>query len=152
MTSGIDPSGLSRSLEEAMRLLSQATGSTSAQPDGADEQGDRAVPAAEQMVGRGTGGDGLVEAEVSAFGGLETLVIDPSLSRAGTSAIAEYVLEAVKAAQADERARRAELTAAVGADSAALTGQLERVSEEAFRGFERMIGDLDAVTRRMDRR
>lgn len=89
---------------------------------------------------------------MSAFGGLETLVIDPSLSRAGTSAIAEYVLEAVKAAQADERARRAELTAAVGADATALTRQLERVSEDAFRGFEQMIGDLDAVTRRMDRR
>ncbi|RLP89335.1 YbaB/EbfC family nucleoid-associated protein [Micromonospora sp. CV4] len=149
MASGIDPSGLSRSLEEAMRLLSQATGSTTAQPDGV---GEPAAPSAEQMVGRGTGADGLVEAEVSAFGGLETLVIDPSLSRAGTSAIAGYVLEAVKAAQADERARRAELTAAVGADSAALTRQLERVSEDAFRGFEQMIGDLDAVTRRMDRR
>ncbi|PWR09225.1 hypothetical protein DKT68_12840 [Micromonospora acroterricola] len=149
MASGIDPSGLSRSLEEAMRLLSQATASTSTQPDGADEQ---AVPTAEQMVGRGVGGDGLVEAEVAAFGGLRSLVIDPSLSRAGTSAIAEYVLEAVQAAQADERARRAELTGAAAADSAALTQQLERVSEEAFRGFHRMIGDLDAATRRMDRR
>ncbi|MCO1595391.1 YbaB/EbfC family nucleoid-associated protein [Micromonospora sp. RHAY321] len=152
MASGIDPSGLSRSLEEAMRLLSQATGSAVAQPGGADEQSEPAVPVAEQMVGRGTGGDGLVQAEVSAFGGLETLVIDASLSRAGTSAIAEYVLEAVRAAQANERARRAELTAAAGADSAALTRQLERVSADAFRGFEQMIGDLDAVTRRMDRR
>ncbi|NYH44671.1 DNA-binding protein YbaB [Micromonospora jinlongensis] len=149
MASAIDPSGLSRSLEEAMRLLSQATATTSARPDADD---DRAVPTAEQMVGRGVGGDGLVEAEVSAFGGLRSLVIDPSLSRAGTSAIAEYVLEAVQAAQADERARRAELTAAAGADGAALTEQLERVSEDAFRGFQRMIGDLDAVTRRMDRR
>ncbi|SCG71218.1 YbaB/EbfC family nucleoid-associated protein [Micromonospora zamorensis] len=149
MASAIDPSGLSRSLEETMRLLSQATATTSAQPDADD---DRAVPTAEQMVGRGVGGDGLVEAEVSAFGGLRSLVIDPSLSRAGTSAIAEYVLEAVQAAQADERARRAELTAAAAADGAALTEQLERASEDAFRGFQRMIGDLDAVTRRMDRR
>ncbi|MEU5911357.1 YbaB/EbfC family nucleoid-associated protein [Micromonospora sp. NPDC047527] len=149
MASGIDPSGLSRSLEEAMRLLSQATAATSAQPDADD---DRAAPTAEQMVGRGVGGNGLVQAEVSAFGGLRSLVIDPGLSRAGTSAIAEYVLEAVQAAQADERARRVELTAAASADGAALSQQLERVSEDAFRGFQQMIGDLDAVTRRTDRR
>ncbi|MEU7840163.1 YbaB/EbfC family nucleoid-associated protein [Micromonospora sp. NPDC049114] len=148
MASGIDPSGLSGSLEEAMRLLSQASGAVTAQPGDADGQ----VPDAEQMVGRGTGGDGLVEAEVSAFGALQTLVIDPSLSRAGTSTIAEYVLEAVQAAQADERARRADLTAGAQVDSAALTQQLERVSAEAFRGFHQMIGDLDAATRRMDRR
>ncbi|MFG3553516.1 YbaB/EbfC family nucleoid-associated protein [Micromonospora sp. NPDC047557] len=148
MASGIDPSGLSSSLEEAMRLLSQATGAVTAQPG----DGDGPVPDAEQMVGRGTGGDGLVEAEVSAFGALQTLVIDPSLSRAGTSTIAEYVLEAVQAAQADERARRADLTAGAQVDSTALTQQLERVSEQAFRGFQQMIGDLDAATRRMDRR
>ncbi|MGC4858267.1 YbaB/EbfC family nucleoid-associated protein [Micromonospora profundi] len=149
MASGIDPSGLSRSLEEAMRLLSQAGAATSAQPVADD---DTTVPTDEQMVGRGVGGGGLVEAEVGAYGGLQSLVIDPSLSRAGTTAIAEYVLEAVQAAQADERARRAELTAAAGVDSAALTEQLGRVSEDAFRGFQRMIGDLDAATRRMDRR
>ncbi|MET7876044.1 YbaB/EbfC family nucleoid-associated protein [Micromonospora sp. DT68] len=149
MASGIDPSGLSRSLEEAMRLLSQAGAAASPQPAADD---DTAAPTAEQMVGRGVGGDGLVEAEVGAYGGLQSLVIDPSLSRAGTSAIAEYVLEAVQAAQADERVRRAELTAAAGVDSAALTEQLGRVSEDAFRGFQRMIGDLDAATRRMDRR
>ncbi|WP_405427848.1 YbaB/EbfC family nucleoid-associated protein [Micromonospora sp. NBC_00617] len=148
MASGIDPSGLSGSLEEAMRLLSQASGAVTAQPGEADVP----VPGTEQTVGRGTGGDGLVEAEVSAFGALRTLVIDPSLSRAGTSTIAEYVLEAVQAAQADERARRADLTAGAQVDSTALTQQLERVSEEAFRGFQQMIGDLDAATRRMDRR
>ena len=149
MASGIDPSGLSRSLEEAMRLLSQASGAAVAQPG---EQTDASAPTVEQMVGRGTGGDGLVEAEVSAFGALQTLVIDPSLSRAGTTTIAAYVLEAVQAAQADERARRAELTAGAQVDSTALTRQLERVSEDAFRGFQQMIGDLDAATRRMDRR
>lgn len=148
MASGIDPSGLSRSLEDAMRLLGQATGAATAQPGAADGS----APSAEQMVGRGTGGDGLVEAEVSAFGALRSLVIDPSLSRAGTTTIAEYVLEAVQAAQADERARRADLTAGAQVDSTALTQQLERVSEEAFRGFQQMIGDLDAATRRMGRR
>ncbi|MEU5779586.1 YbaB/EbfC family nucleoid-associated protein [Micromonospora lupini] len=151
MASGIDPSGLSGSLEQAMRLLSQASGAVTAQPGEADGQHDQPVPGAEQMVGRGTGGDGLVEAEVGAFGALQTLVIDPSLSRAGTSTIAEYVLEAVQAAQADERARRADLTAAAQVDSTALTQQLERVSQEAFRGFQQMIGDLDAATRRMNR-
>ncbi|MEV4823807.1 YbaB/EbfC family nucleoid-associated protein [Micromonospora sp. NPDC049274] len=148
MASGIDPSGLSGSLEEAMRLLSQASGAVTAQPG----ESDGPVPDAEQTVGRGTGGAGLVEAEVDAFGALRTLVIDPSLSRAGTSTIAAYVLEAVQAAQADERARRADLTAAAQVDSMALTQQLERVSEEAFRGFQQMIGDLDAATRRMNRR
>ncbi|MCG5440142.1 YbaB/EbfC family nucleoid-associated protein [Micromonospora foliorum] len=148
MASGIDPAGLSRSLEEAMRLLSQVPGSATAQPDDADEQDDPAAPAVDQLTGRGTGGNGLVEAEVTAFGALQTLVIDPSLSRAGTGAIAEYVLEAVQAAQADERARRAQLTAAAHVDTVALGKQLERVSEDAFRGFQQMIGDLDVVTRR----
>ncbi|WP_422738022.1 YbaB/EbfC family nucleoid-associated protein [Micromonospora sp. WMMD729] len=148
MASGIDPSGLSRSLEDAMRLLGQASGTMSAQAGDADGS----APDAEQMTGRGTGGDGLVEAEVAAFGALRSLVIDPSLSRAGTTVIAEYVLEAVQAAQADERARRADVTAGAQVDSAALTQQLERVSSEAFRGFQQMIGDLDAATRRMDRR
>ncbi|WP_196255814.1 YbaB/EbfC family nucleoid-associated protein [Micromonospora sp. WMMD558] len=145
---GIDPSGLGRSLEEAMRLLGQATGAGTVQPGGPENP-----PAAEEMVGRGAGGDGLVEAEVSAFGRLESLVIDPSLLRAGTSAIAQYVVEAVRAAQDDERTRRAEtLGAAAAPDTAALARQLERVSEEAFRGFDRMISDLDAATRRIDRR
>ncbi|NJP35640.1 YbaB/EbfC family nucleoid-associated protein [Micromonospora thermarum] len=103
-------------------------------------------------MGRGAGGDGLVEAEVSAFGRLESLVIDPSLLRAGTTAIAEYVVEAVRAAQDDERTRRAETLGAAAPDTAALARQLERVSEEAFRGFDRMISDLDAATRRIDRR
>ncbi|MFG1883509.1 YbaB/EbfC family nucleoid-associated protein [Micromonospora sp. NPDC049102] len=152
MASGIDPSGLSRSLEEAMRLLSQASGAVAAQSGDADGQADASAPSAEEMVGRGTGGDGLVEAEVAAFGALRSLTIDPSLSRAGTTVISEYVLEAVQAAQADERARRAEVTAGAQVDSAALTQQLERVSEQAFRGFNQMIGDLDAATRRMDRR
>ncbi|MBM0204145.1 YbaB/EbfC family nucleoid-associated protein [Micromonospora sp. NPDC051227] len=152
MASGIDPAGLSRSLEEAMGLLSQVPGSPTAQPDGTDEQDDRATPAVDQMTGRGTGGNGLVEAEVSAFGALQTLVIDPSLSRGGTGAIAEYVLEAVQAAQADERARRAELTAAAHVDTVALSQQLARVSEDAFRGLQQMIGDLDVATRRMGQR
>ncbi|MGN9779610.1 YbaB/EbfC family nucleoid-associated protein [Micromonospora sp. H33] len=144
---GIDPSGLGRSLEEAMRLLGQATGAGTAQPGGPESQ-----PDTEGLVGRGAGGDGLVEAEVSAFGRLESLVIDPSLLRAGTTAIAEYVVEAVRAAQDDERARRAETLGAAVPDTAALARQLERVSEDAFRGFNRMISDLDAATRRMDRR
>ncbi|MGV9210985.1 YbaB/EbfC family nucleoid-associated protein [Micromonospora sp. RB23] len=148
MASGIDPSGLSRSLEDAMRLLGQASGAVAAQSGDVDGS----VPSAEQMIGRGTGGDGLVEAEVAAFGALRSLVIDPSLSRAGTTVIAEYVLEAVQAAQADERARRADVTAGAQVDGTALTQQLERVSQEAFRGFQQMIGDLDAATRRMDRR
>ncbi|MBQ1021011.1 hypothetical protein KBX71_24470 [Micromonospora sp. D93] len=152
MAGTIDPSGLNRSLEEAMRLLSQASGLTAAPTDDADELNGQPAPPAEQTMGRGTGADGLVEAEVSAFGALQTLVIDPNLSRAGTSAIAGYVLEAVQAAQADERARRAELMAAGQVDTSALTQQLERVSDDAFRGFQQMIGDLDVVTRRLNQR
>ncbi|MER7460855.1 YbaB/EbfC family nucleoid-associated protein [Micromonospora sp. NPDC126480] len=144
---GIDPSGLSRSLEEAMRLLRQATGEGTAQPADRPEP-----PDVDTLVGRGTGGDGLVEAEVSAFGRLESLVIDPSLLRAGTAAVAEHVLEAVRAAQDDERTRRAETLGGAVPDPAALTRQLERVSEDAFRGFDRMISDLDAATRRIERR
>ncbi|HEV7711176.1 MAG TPA: YbaB/EbfC family nucleoid-associated protein [Asanoa sp.] len=139
---GIDPSGLGRSLEEAMRLLNQATGAGTP-PSGAPPQ------PPDELVGRGSAADGQVEAEVSAFGRLESLVIDPRLLRAGGADVAEFVVEAVRAAQDDERARRA---AALGApDTAALTKQLERVSEDAFRGFDRMVSDLDAITRRMDR-
>ncbi|MDG4825402.1 YbaB/EbfC family nucleoid-associated protein [Asanoa sp. WMMD1127] len=140
---GIDPGGLGRALEDAIRMLGQATESAAAAP------GD--PPAATALVGRGTSHTGLVEAEVAALGRLESLVIDPGLLRAGAAAIAEQVVEAVRAAQDDEQARRAETLGAAG-DPAALTRQLERVSEEAYRGFDRMIGDLDAITRRMDRR
>jgi hypothetical protein len=139
---GIDPSGLGRSLEEAMRLLNQATGASAAPPDG---------PSAQDLVGRGAAADGQVSAEVSAFGRLESVEIDPRLLRAGISAaeVAAHVVEAVRAAQDDERVQR---SSALGApDTAALTKQLERVSEDAFRGFNRMVSDLDAITRRMDR-
>ncbi|GIF52355.1 hypothetical protein DFJ67_8125 [Asanoa ferruginea] len=136
---GIDPSGLGRSLEEAMRLLNQASGGGTPPAD--------APPL--ELFGHGSAADGQVEAEVSAFGRLESLVIDPRLLRAGGADVAEFVVEAVRAAQDDERTRR---TAAVGTpDTAALTKQLERVSEDAYRGFNKMIGDLDAITRRMDR-
>ncbi|MEV4617173.1 YbaB/EbfC family nucleoid-associated protein [Asanoa sp. NPDC049573] len=142
---GIDPSGLGRSLEEAMRLLNQATGGGAA-PSGPGPAPGQSV---EGLVGRGVAADGQVSAEVSAFGRLETVEIDPRLLRAGAAAVAEFVVEAVRAAQDDERTQR---SSALGTpDTAALTKQLERVSEDAFRGFDRMVSDLDAITRRMDR-
>lgn len=134
---------LGRSLEAAMRLLNGVAGQ-SAPADGGD-----GPAAAEPPRGRGESGDGLVRAEVAGFGRLESLEIDPGLLRAGTHAIAEHVIEAVRAAQDDERQRRA---VGAGADPAALRQQLEGVSAEAWRGFDRMVGDLDALTRRLDRR
>lgn len=144
---GVDPADLGRSLDEAMRLLSRATGQAAAAPP--PVSGERAD---EPLRGHGTGGGGLVEAEVGGFGRLESLVISPNLLRAGTSVIAEYVREAVQAAQDDERRRRDELMGPVTPDPAALNHQLEGVAEEAWRGFNRMIGDLDALTRRLDRK
>jgi len=142
---GIDPSGLGRSLEEAMRLLNQATGA-GAPPSGAPPAGG---PLVDGLVGRGVAADGQVEAEVSAFGRLESLVIDPRLLRADPASVAELVVEAVRAAQDDERAQRASTLGSP--DTPALAKQLERVSADAYRGFNKMIGDLDAITRRMDR-
>ncbi len=108
----------------------------------------------EEVRGVGTGGDGRVRAEVSAFGRLEALSIDATLLRVGTSVIAEYVLEAVRAAQDDAQRQSSELVGLVpgGLDPAELSATLGQVAGEATRGFDRMLGDLDAVLRRIDRR
>ncbi|WP_176558746.1 YbaB/EbfC family nucleoid-associated protein [Micromonospora sp. WMMA1996] len=138
-----DHAAVGRSLEAAMRLLGQATGPTrSADPTSPVEE----TP----LRGRGTGGDGLVEAVVGGYGRLESLEINPTLLRSGTTAIAQYVVEAVTAAQDDERRQRQE---ALGGevDQAALHRQLEGVAEQAWRGLDGMIGDLDAMVRRLDR-
>jgi hypothetical protein len=139
-----EPADLVRSLDAAIRLLGQATGGPTdpAQPPG-DEPGPR---------GHGTAADGLVEAEVAGYGRLESLTIDPTLLRAGTTAIAEYVLTAVRAAQDDERDRRPAGPGGAGGDPGALAGQLDEVAGNAWRGFDRMVGDLDALTRRLDGR
>lgn len=135
---------LGRSLEAAIRLLNGVTGRE------APVSGPEESTAEEPVRGHGESGNGLVRAEVTGYGRLESLQLDPGLLRAGTEAIAEYVIEAVRAAQDDERQRRGAVAA--GPDTAALQRQLEGVAAEAWRGFDRMLGDLDALTRRFDRR
>jgi len=89
---GVEPSDVTGSLDKIIGLLGQAG-------DGPPEQ---------EVRGVGFGGDERVRAQVSAFGRLEVLTIDPSLLRVGSSVIAEYVVEAVRAAQEDAQ-RQAQL-------------------------------------------
>ncbi|MCX5118591.1 YbaB/EbfC family nucleoid-associated protein [Micromonospora sp. NBC_00362] len=104
-----------------------------------------------ELRGCGTAADGLVEAVVTGYGRLESLEIDPRLLRRGTGAIAAHVIEAVRAAQDDELRQRQELLGG-DVDQAATRRQLEAVAAEAWRGLDGMIGDLDALTRRFDKR
>lgn len=131
-----------------MRLLGQAAGPSTL----TESTSSPAVPTGEgELRGRGTAADGLVEAVVAGYGRLESLEIDPRLLRRGTGAIAGHVIEAVRAAQDDELRQRQELLGG-DVDQAATRRQLEAVAAEAWRGLDGMIGDLDALTRRFDKR
>lgn len=131
-----------------MRLLGQAAGPSTL----TESTSSPAVPTGEgELRGRGTAADGLVEAVVAGYGRLESLEIDPRLLRHGTGAIAGHVIEAVRAAQDDELRQRQELLGG-DIDQAATRRQLEAVAAEAWRGLDGMIGDLDALTRRFDKR
>jgi len=139
--SGERPSaGLTNPLERAIGLLGQAGTGAPAQPPG--------------VRGVGHGADQRVRAEVSAFGRLEELSIDPGLARLGTAAIAEYVVEAVRAAQDDAARRSAEALreAAPTIDPDALASQLGQVSLEASRGLDRMLSTLAELTARLETR
>ncbi len=133
-------SEVGQSLEDVIRLLGQAPGA-----DGSDSEAVRGI---------GTAADEAVRAEVSACGRLESLSVDPRLLRSGTTAIAEYVLEAVRAAQDDAQRQSSQLLGGVagGFDPARLSAGLQQVATDAARSFERMVGDLDAVTRRLEGR
>jgi len=106
------------------------------------------------VVGVGTAADELVRAQVGGFGRLEELSIDPTLLRQGTTAIAGYVVTAVRAAQDGAQRQTQELlgsAAGVGV-TAEMSAQLEQVAADATRGFDRMMAELDALTRRLDGR
>jgi DNA-binding protein YbaB len=130
--------GLTNPLERAISLLSKAApGST----------------VGTGIRGAGTGGEGRVHAEVSGYGRLETLTIDPGLIRAGTAAIAEYVQEAVRAAQDDAARQSAEQlrSATDGLDPDAMAERLGRISLEASQGVDRMLSALNTVADRLNR-
>jgi DNA-binding protein YbaB len=131
------PADVTDPLEKMSRLLAAA--------------GDGQGPGHE-VRGVGHGGQERVRAEVSAGGRLEALSIDPTLARVGVESIAEYVIDAVRAAQEDAQRQVAEaMAAAGGVDTRALSRQLGDVAVEATRGFDRMLADLDGVLRRLDR-
>ncbi|MBG6067715.1 YbaB/EbfC family nucleoid-associated protein [Micromonospora ureilytica] len=131
-----------------MRLLGQAAGPSAL----TESTSPPVVPTGEgELRGRGTAADGLVEAVVVGYGRLESLEIDPRLLRRGTGAIADHVIEAVRTAQDDELRQRQEMLGG-DIDQAATHRQLEAVAAEAWRGLDGMIGDLDALTRRFDKR
>jgi DNA-binding protein YbaB len=132
--------GLTNPLERAIALLGQSGTQAPGQPP--------------EVRGVGYGGDQRVRAEVSAFGRLEELSIDPHLTRLGTTAIAEYVVEAVRAAQDDAARRSAEALqeATPALDPDALAAQLGQVSLEASRGLDRMLSTLAEMTARIDGR
>jgi hypothetical protein len=132
------PADITDPLEKMSRLLAAAGGGQGRQ---------------HEVRGVGHGGQERVRAEVSAGGRLEALSIDPLLARIGVEAIAEYVIEAVHAAQADAERQVTEAFAVVGGvDTQSLSRQLGDVAVEATRGFDRMLADLDGVLRRLDRR
>jgi DNA-binding protein YbaB len=135
----VDSTGLTSSLTKALDALERL-----------DQDGPS--PAA-SVRGKGSSADGQVRAEVSAFGRLEELKIDPMLSRAGATAIADHVLAAVQAAQDDAQRQASELLGAAAGpvDTSAMSAELNQVAADATRGFDRMITDLDAVLRRLDR-
>ncbi len=143
VSNGGDPSGVTRSLEEVAGLLRRTGGGQAV--DGSGEVA--------EVRGIGTAGADRVRVEVSAFGRLEVLTIDPVLLRAGTTAIAEYVLEAVRTAQDDAQRQSSELLGSLPAlDPAALSSTLDEVTIQATRGFDKMIFGLDAALRQLDRR
>jgi DNA-binding protein YbaB len=134
-----EPSHILNPLEDTIRLLRRP--------------GRDAEPGLE-VRGIGQAEGGRVRAEVSAAGRLETLDIDPTLTRSGSAVVAELVVEAVRAAQDDVQHQVAEVLqdAASRFDPAGLTTGLDAVATEASRGLSRMIGELDAVTRRFEGR
>jgi DNA-binding protein YbaB len=132
------PADVTDPLEKMSRLMAAAVGGQAPQ---------------HEVRGVGHGGQERVSAEVSAGGRLEALSIDPLLARVGVEAIAQYVIDAVRAAQEDAERQVADaLAAAGGVDTQALSRQLGDVAVEATRGFDRMLADLDGVLRRLDRR
>ncbi len=88
---------LGSALQETLRLLGSVSGSSVQAPP---------------VRGVGSAADDMVRAEVSEFGRLEELTLDPKLMRQGTTAIAEYVVTAVRAAQDDAHRQTQELLAA----------------------------------------
>jgi DNA-binding protein YbaB len=125
-------------LERAIRALGRVDTGTGEPP--------------QELRGVGFGRNGQVRAEASASGRLEALTIDPALSRLDTATIAEYVLEAVRAAQDDAQRQLTEsLSSAAALDATGLSRELGEVAVEATRGFDRMLADLDAMLRRLDR-
>jgi hypothetical protein len=139
---GVDPAGLTGSLSRLVNMLDQldATATSATVDPGQD------------IRGVGTDEERLIRAEVSAYGRLESLTIDSSLSRAGATAIADRVLLAVQAAQDDALRQTTQLFGdGSSSPTAGLTNQLGQITDEATRGFDRMISDLDAAMRRIDR-
>jgi DNA-binding protein YbaB len=133
-----DGEGLDRSLRDAIGMLREVAGGQ------APEQ---------EVRGVGTAADESVRAEVDAFGRLAELSIDPSLLRQGTTAIARYVREAVRAAQDDARSTSSRLLAQASLlTSDDLPARLEQLTDEAMRGFHRVSADLDAALRRIEGR
>lgn len=143
----LDPHELTGSLRRLSDLI--GAGGPTAPASGEGE--------GEGVRGTGTAADGRIQAQVSAFGRLESLTLDPALLRGGAAELAAQVVAAVQAAQDDAQRQSSELLAGTGGPAsaegaAALRAELEGVAEEATRGFDRIFGDLDAVLRRLDQR
>ena len=86
-----------------------------------------------KVTGTGEGGDGLVTAEVDSAGKFTAITMKPRIMRCDSQTIADYVLEAVQAAQADHSAKSNELMqTVVGAppDPDEVRQQFERVQQE----------------------
>jgi hypothetical protein len=137
--SGVDSAGVTGPLEEVVALLGKID--------------KNALGMADAVRGIGYGPDALVRAEISTVGYLEALTIDATLAGSPMSVIAEYVLEAVRAAYADAQRQRTWLSgSAASPDGAVLSRQLGEVAAEASRGFDRMLTNLAAVVAELDRR
>jgi hypothetical protein len=143
-----DPTRITGSLQRLVDLLGQPG------PDAATGDPQPGTGVGLGVHGTGTNADERVRAQVSAFGRLEGLTIDPALLRSGAAELAAQVVAAVQAAQDDAKQQSTELLGDAGgpAGTAALREELEGVAAEATRGFDRVFADLDAVLRRLEQR
>jgi DNA-binding protein YbaB len=105
----------------------------------------------EQVTGEGEAADGKVQVMVALPGEVQSLTMDPRLMREGSETVCEAIAEAVNAALADLRTKA---TTEVGAavDLEQLSGDLEAVQTESLQSMQTMLGALQEVMDRIDRR
>ncbi|WP_433056885.1 YbaB/EbfC family nucleoid-associated protein [Dactylosporangium sp. CS-033363] len=111
-----------------------------------------------ELAGSGAAADGQIRARVDSASGLSGLVIDPRALRQGSEALAEHVIAAVAAANADLRAQIEEVMREALGDAMPSTdaGELRRSAEEQIAqieaGFRQSLDSIMADVEKLKRR